>query len=110
MNDLHEPQVLSALAFRLIIQVGPGQRQQLALATQTQLVVLAHHSMSHCPAVHANMHERGPKIPLHHQLTNLGMQLIDARNTHLLWGRTSARKGCSIFSIAARLHVPIWVG
>ena len=50
INDLHKPQVLSALVFRLIIQVGSGQGQQLALTTQTQLVVLAQDFLPRVPS------------------------------------------------------------
>ena len=36
----------------------------------------------------------GQKIPLHDQLPNLGMQLVDVSCAYLFWGRTSACKCC----------------
>lgn len=66
---LHEPQVISALPFRLIMQMGSGQRRQLALTAQTHLGVLAHHFL---PRVHELLVRGfGQKIPLHHQLADL---------------------------------------
>ena len=50
INDFHKPLVLSALALRFILQVGSGQRQQLALTADTQLVVLAHHFLPRVPS------------------------------------------------------------
>ena len=82
----------------------------------------------HCPArtqdAHASMHERGPKIPLHHQLADLPLSghccAIPCRLTECSLS-ASAMLTCSgmeprrvnavaMFSIAARFHVPIWVG
>ena len=74
VDDLHELQVLGALALRLIVQIGSRQRQQCTLPTHAQLMIFAHHFLPRVPrpsggARHplpgsACLHAReGPKNP-----------------------------------------------
>jgi hypothetical protein len=49
------------------------------------------------------------KIPLHHQVTNLGVKLVNVSGAHLFRRTTAAREGRCHILIAARFQVPIWV-
>jgi len=50
VDDLHDPQIFEALALRFIVQIGSGQRQQLALTAHTQLVTLANNFLPRVPS------------------------------------------------------------
>ena len=50
------------------------------------------------------------KIPFHHQLANLGMQLVEFCRAHCSGADPRRVNAVAMFSIAARFHVPICVG
>ena len=61
INNCHEPQGVNTLAFWLIVQIGPRQRQQRTLPTDTQLMILTHHF---CLTSWAVEPRRRPKNPV----------------------------------------------
>ena len=50
INDRHVPQVLGALVPRFILQIGSHERQQCALPTHAQLMILANHFLPRVPS------------------------------------------------------------
>ena len=106
VDDRHEPQVLCALALRLIVQIRRGQREQRALTTHAQLVILAHHFLPRVPSNWCEASAKKSRSTTSWPILECSFSTIGSA-TVCLARDLGASNADAMFSSAARFQVPI---